>query len=163
VIDRTLLLEDLKATTKLLIDDLRDRTDEVDEVRDLVRGQYQSAHDAGRTDRSYEEWREDLLAQVAVGWVLGTVFVRFCEDNGLYRDALLSGPGRARLARDHRADWLAEHPAKGDREWLEEVFSRYRALPCSRGGLRRAQPALAVRPQRPTARRRCSSCGGRPT
>jgi hypothetical protein len=134
VIDRPRLLEDLQKTTKLLVDDLRERTDEVPEVGEPLRRQHREARDAGRTDRTYEEWREDLLAQVAVGWVLATVFVRFCEDNGLYGDPLLSGPGDRRgLARDHRVAWLARHPAKGDREWLLEVFGRYRDLPATAG------------------------------
>jgi len=132
VIDRELLLDDTKALVAALVDDLRARTEEVDEIRSSVRGQYQHARDAGRTDRSYEEWREDLLAQVAVGWVLGTVFVRFCEDNRLYDTPLLSGPDARRdLAGDHRAEWLAEHPAAGDREWLKEVFGRYRRIPAT--------------------------------
>lgn len=132
MIDRELLLDDTKALVADLVEDLRVRTDEVDEVRSHVRGQYREARDAGRTDRSFEEWREDLLAQVAVGWVLATVFVRFCEDNGLYDTPLLSGPGGRRdLAGDHRADWLAEHPAAGDRDWLREVFERYRAIPAT--------------------------------
>lgn len=132
VIDRELLLDDTKALVAALVDDLRERTEQVDEIRSSVRGQYQDARDAGRTDRSYEEWREDLLAQVAVGWVLGTVFVRFCEDNRLYDTPLLSGPGPRRdLAGDHRADWLAEHPTAGDRAWLQEVFGRYRRIPAT--------------------------------
>lgn len=132
MIDRDLLLDDLKKLAAELVDDLRARTDQVEEIRAHVQGQYDEAHAAGRTDRTYEEWREDLLAQVAVGWVLATVFVRFCEDNGLYDTPLLSGPGDRRdLAGDHRADWLADHPAAGDREWLEEVFGRYRAIPAT--------------------------------
>lgn len=130
MIDRDLLLGDLQTLTDNLVDDLRERTEEVEEIRRPVRRQYKDAREAGRTDRSYEEWREDLLAQVAVGWVLATVFVRFCEDNGLYAVPLLSGPGDRRdLAGDHRADWLADHPAAADREWLKEVFSRYREIP----------------------------------
>jgi hypothetical protein len=130
VIDRDLLLKDTKKLNGDLVDDLRQRTDDVAEISGAVRSQYDDARAAGRTDRSYEEWREDLLAQVAVGWVLGTVFVRFCEDNRLYDTPLLSGPGARRdLAGDHRANWLAENPAAGDREWLEEIFGRYRRIP----------------------------------
>jgi hypothetical protein len=132
VISRELLLTDTKDLVADLVDDLRVRTEEIAEIRAIARGQYQQARDAARTDRSYEEWREDLLAQVAVGWVLGTVFVRFCEDNQLYQTPLLSGPGGRRdLAGDHRAAWLAEHPAAGDREWLQEVFGRYRRIPAT--------------------------------
>ncbi len=130
MIDREALLKDLKSLTSVLIDDLRGRTDEVDAVSAAVRAQYRTAHEAGRTDRSYEEWREDLLAQIAVAWVLASTFVRFCEDNGLYDTPLLSGVGERRgLAGDHRADWLAAHPAEGDRGWFLEVFRRYRELP----------------------------------
>lgn len=130
MIDREALLKDLKSLTSALIDDLRGRTDEVDAISAAVRSQYRTAHEAGRTDRSYEEWREDLLAQIAVAWVLASTFVRFCEDNGLYDTPLLSGVGERRgLAGDHRADWLAAHPAEGDRGWFLEVFRRYRELP----------------------------------
>lgn len=132
MIDRQAVLDDLKRTTGTLVDDLRSRTEEVEEVRQYVRGLFSQAQTAGRTDHSYEEWREDLLAQVAVDWVLASVFVRFCEDNGLYATPLLSGPGdRQDLARDHRADWLAVHPEAGDREWLEEVFRRYQDVPAT--------------------------------
>lgn len=132
MIDRQLLLKDLQRLVAWLVDDLRERTDQADEVQAQVRGQFSQAQAAKRTDLSYEQWREDLLAQVAVAWVLASVFVRFCEDNGLVDPPLLSGPGgRRELARDHRADWLAQHPEAGDREWLEEVFRRYRAIPAT--------------------------------
>ena len=130
--DSKRLLDDLKKLTATLVDDLRLRSHDVAEVKDLVGAQYREAREAGRTDRTFEEWREDLLAQVAVAWVLATVFVRFCEDNRLFATPLLSGPGdRRRLAGDHRADWLAAHPAAGDREWLADVFGRYRAVPAT--------------------------------
>lgn len=65
-----------------------------------------------------------------MAWVLAAVFLRFCEDNGLVDEPLLSGPGdRRQRAEDHRGAWFAEHPAAGDREWLEEVVRRVRVLP----------------------------------
>jgi SAM-dependent methyltransferase len=132
VIDRDLLLDDLKNLTADLVDDLRDRTEEVPNIHSKIHRQYDAAQEAGRTDQSFEEWREDLLAQVAVGWVLATVFVRFCEDNDLYETPLLSGPGERRdLAGDRRADWLADHSEAGDREWLEEIFRRYQGIPAT--------------------------------
>lgn len=129
MIDRESLLRDARSLTSALVDDLRDRSDSVDEVRQVLRGEFSRAEAAGRTERAYEDWREDLLAQVAVGWVLASVFVRFCEDNQLVDTPLLSGPGARRdLARDHRAGWLGDNPALGDREWLTEVFDRYAAV-----------------------------------
>lgn len=130
MIDRKQLLADCQDLVEMLVDDLRQRTDEVDEIRSFVRGEYARAESAGRTERAYEDWREDILAQVAVGWALAAVFVRFVEDNELIDTPLLSGPGQRRdLARDHRAAWLGDNPALGDREWLLEVFDRVSRLP----------------------------------
>ena len=58
-----------------------------------LRTQFKSAQDAQRTALTYETWRDEFLTQVAVAWVLGCVFVRFMEDNGLIDEAWLSGPG----------------------------------------------------------------------
>ncbi|QBI21865.1 BREX-2 system adenine-specific DNA-methyltransferase PglX [Egibacter rhizosphaerae] len=116
-----------------LVDDLRGRTDTVDEVAAEVRGWHAQAQSAGRTDRAYEDWREDWLHQVAVAWVLGCVFVRFCEDNELVEVPLISGPGRRRaIAGDHRAEFFAQHRTAGNRAWLLEVFGRYAELPGTR-------------------------------
>ncbi|HEX5542580.1 MAG TPA: hypothetical protein VFX60_13645 [Micromonospora sp.] len=35
---------------------------------------------------------EDVLDQAAVAWGLGCVFVRFCEDNGLFDGLCIGGP-----------------------------------------------------------------------
>lgn len=130
MIDRKRLLKDCQNLVEQLVDDLRERSDDDEEVRRFVRGEYSRAESAGRTQRAYEDWREDMLAQVAVGWVLASVFVRFVEDNALVDRPLLSGPGQRRdLARDHRASWLGDHAALGDREWLVEVFDRIAQLP----------------------------------
>src|SRR5680860_545798 len=130
MIDRTALLSDTNALTGRLVDDLRERTESDGESRMTARNTYDRARSAGRTDKTWEEWREDLLAQVAAGWVLASVFVRFCEDNGLVDIPLLSGPGRALdIARDHRAEFFRADPTAGDREWLVEVYRRYQRLP----------------------------------
>jgi hypothetical protein len=130
MIDPQALLADAQQVTDLLVDDLRTRTDDHDETRIAVRGVYEQAASVGRTDRSWEDWREDLLAQVASGWTLASVFVRFCEDNRLVETPLLSGPEHRRsIARDHRAAFLAANPTADDRHWLVEVFERYRKLP----------------------------------
>jgi hypothetical protein len=130
MIDPQALLADARQVTDLLVDDLRTRTDDHDETRIAVRGVYEHAASVGRTDRSWEDWREDLLAQVASGWTLASVFVRFCEDNRLVETPLLSGPEHRRsIARDHRAAFLAANPTADDRHWLVEVFDRYRKLP----------------------------------
>jgi hypothetical protein len=130
MIDPQALLADARQVTDLLVDDLRTRTDDHGETRIAVRGVYEHAASVGRTDRSWEDWREDLLAQVASGWTLASVFVRFCEDNRLVETPLLSGPEHRRsIARDHRAAFLAANPTADDRHWLVDVFERYRKLP----------------------------------
>ena len=64
-------------------------------------------------------WAETLYTQVAVGWVLGTVFVRFSEDNGLIDAplrrpnallALTDGPRPARLFAKGGASWTLSVP-----------------------------------------------------
>lgn len=130
MIDGAVLLADTRRLADRLVNDLRQRTDSHDESRAYVEGVFSQAVAAGRTDKTFEEWREDLLAQVAAAWVLGCVFVRFCEDNGLYDVPLLSGLGeRLGLARDHRSAFFAAEPAADDRDWMREVFGRYAVLP----------------------------------
>jgi SAM-dependent methyltransferase len=134
MIDPPVLLDDTRKLTDQLVDDLRERSEPHEDSRIRIRGVYEQARSAGRTDKSWEEWREDLHAQVAAGWVLACVFVRFCEDNELYDTPLLSGPGdRLRLARDHRASFLADDPQADDRHWLHKVFTRYAKLPGASG------------------------------
>lgn len=130
MIDRAKLTAALTSLTARLVDDLRERTDTVDAVAAEVGGWYSQAKTAGRTDRAETDWREDLFHQVAVAWVLGCVFVRFCEDNELVDVPLISGPGRRRtIAGDYRAEFFAANRTAGDRAWLCHVFAQYAELP----------------------------------
>ena len=147
MIDAGGLLVDVRRLVVRLVDDLRERTVSHEGSRVHVEGVFGQAVAAGRTEKSFEEWREDLLAQVAAGWVLGCVFVRFCEDNGLVEVPLLSGPGeRLQLARDHRAAFFAEHAAADDRDWLVEVFGRYARLPGTSGVFGERNPLWQLSP-----------------
>jgi hypothetical protein len=130
VIDRTALLADLQQLVGDLEDDLRNRCTDVPDIDAVGRAQWLRAESAGRTAQSYETWREGWITQAAVAWVLACVFVRFCEDNGLVDDPLLSGAGdRRAIAQDHRQLHLRQHHADSDRECLLAVFDRYRHLP----------------------------------
>ena len=121
------LLADTRKRTNALVDDLRAHAD-----RPTLEAEYQRAIAAGRTSLPLPQWAEGVFAQVAVSWVLGCVFVRFCEDNGLVTDALLAGPGNRRdLAREQRADYLRRFPAHDDRHWLRHVFTEYAGLPAT--------------------------------
>jgi hypothetical protein len=133
VIDAAALLADCKALVHNLVDDLRRLTDSDPRTARVVEAEYAGAKAAGRTALTKAEWAEEgLYAQVAVAWVLSCVFVRFCEDNGLVPDPLLSGlGGRRAIALDHRTAYVHAHPAHDDRHWLREIFRRYQAFPAT--------------------------------
>ena len=61
-----------------------------------LKAEWQDARAAERTASAFEAWLAERVTQVAVGWVLSTVFVRFCEDNGLIEYPFIAGPGSAR-------------------------------------------------------------------
>ncbi|GGL99877.1 BREX-2 system adenine-specific DNA-methyltransferase PglX [Nakamurella endophytica] len=123
----------LKPQLATLVADLRDRTLGDPEGDAAWRTGHQAAVAAQRTAGSFEDWSTDQLTQAAVGWLLGSVFVRFCEDN-----LLLGGQGRSRTAgvwitsndRERRqaaldaerAFYLA-HSDYSYREWLEVAFA----------------------------------------
>jgi hypothetical protein len=123
VIDRKLLLSDLQKQVKTLEKDLREQAESVEEVRLRLRGEYDRAFKAGRTAATWTTWRDEQVTQAAVAWVLGTVFVRFCEDNGLLPEPFLAGPGdRLVLAEEAEAQFFRDHPDKTLRDWLHQGF-----------------------------------------
>jgi hypothetical protein len=132
VIDAAALLDDCRVLVRDLVDDLRRLAGSNPETARVVNAEYAGATTAGRTALTKAEWAEGLYAQVAVAWVLGCVFVRFCEDNGLVPDPLLAGPGgRRAISVDHRTAYVRANPAHDDRHWLREIFDRSRALPAT--------------------------------
>ncbi|MEU1686885.1 BREX-2 system adenine-specific DNA-methyltransferase PglX [Micromonospora sp. NPDC005707] len=123
MIDRKLLLSDLQKQVKNLEKDLREQAESVEEVRLRLRGEYDHAFKVGRTAATWAAWRDERVTQVAVAWVLGTVFVRFCEDNGLLPDPYLAGPGdRLVLAEEAEAQFFRDQPDKTLRDWLHQSF-----------------------------------------
>ena len=104
---------------------------------------YQAEREAGRTGEAFGAWREGMLTQAAVAWLLGCVFVRFMEDNGLVDEALLSGPHERRQQAadqgffcvqgqqiiqpitghlDARGETLAAHPHPGEASGQQPGF-----------------------------------------
>ncbi|MBB5114468.1 hypothetical protein FHU28_004307 [Micromonospora echinospora] len=123
MIDRKLLLSDLQKQVKNLEKDLREQAESVEEVRLKLRGEYDHAFKVGRTAATWATWRDERVTQAAVAWVLGTVFVRFCEDNGLLPDPYLAGPGdRLVLAEEAEAQFFRDQPDKTLRDWLHQGF-----------------------------------------
>lgn len=124
MIDRKLLLSDLQKQVKNLEKDLREQAESVEEVRLKLRGEYDHAFKVGRTAATWATWRDERVTQAAVAWVLGTVFVRFCEDNGLLPDPYLSGPGdRLVLAEEAEAQFFRDQPNETLRGWLTQGFA----------------------------------------
>ncbi|WP_218669979.1 BREX-2 system adenine-specific DNA-methyltransferase PglX [Streptomyces tsukubensis] len=104
--------------------DLRERSDDVDRYRDRLRALYEHARASGRTAATYGAWRDEWITQSAVAWVLGTVFVRFCEDNGLIDRLFIAGPGRRLAEAEERQDaYHADRPGTNDQDWLAEAFT----------------------------------------
>lgn len=130
MIDRSELTPVLKRVVVDLVNDLRERADTVDEVGDIVRAEYAAAQVANRTAHDLGTWREGLLAQVAVSWVLGCVFIRFCVDNGLVTKPMLSGRGEwRRWAIDSQSEYFRSERHAGERAYLLHVFNQARELP----------------------------------
>jgi len=130
MIQRERLLADLKPLVSRLEDDLRRRLGEQPDLDAPLHAEFRAASDAQRTGGSYDAWRDELLTQVAAAWVLGSVFVRFLEDNGLVDEPRISGPGERRAgALDRHLLYFRERPAETDREYLLAVFAEVAALP----------------------------------
>lgn len=133
MIDPARLLADLQRLLKRLEDDIRGRVLDNASIDARLREQYDKAKAASRTAQAYEVWRDDYITQVAVAWILGCVFVRFLEDNGLIETAWLAGPGeRLQLARDQHEVYFQQNPSHSDREYLEYVFGEVAKLPSMR-------------------------------
>ena len=92
--------------------------------------------DAGRTASSWQAWRDDRVTQAAVAWVLTTVFVRFCEDNGLVRPVWIAGPEERRQeALDAELAFFRVASREQDdvtaREWLLQAVGYLASLPAT--------------------------------
>jgi hypothetical protein len=85
---------------------------------------------AKRTAAVYPEWLKGRVTQAAAAWVLATVFVRYCEDNGLIEWPFLAGPGdRLEDAEDRRYAFFTEHPHENDTAWLLTAFDHLAQSP----------------------------------
>ncbi len=124
MIDRTALLRDLKPQLRLLEDDLRRRSAEVPEFDETLRLEWEDAKQSNRTAATYDTWLDDRVTQSAVAWILATVFVRFCEDNGLIDLPVIAGPAdegqgdRLAIAGERQNEFIAETRATTDRDWI---------------------------------------------
>ncbi|MEU3423705.1 BREX-2 system adenine-specific DNA-methyltransferase PglX [Streptomyces murinus] len=124
MIDRKALLSDLQAQVKAAETDLEGQVKREEAVRARLRAEYDASKKVGRTAATWQSWLDERITQVAVAWVLGTVFVRFVEDNGLVPEPYITAPdiaGRevAQARYDEYVD-KAEDPTY--RGWFERAF-----------------------------------------
>ncbi|MBG0825725.1 BREX-2 system adenine-specific DNA-methyltransferase PglX [Planomonospora sp. ID91781] len=132
MIDRKALLDDLKQQVKAVEADLAKQVKALPEVEGRLRAEYDRARALGRTAATWNTWLygdgkkyEGRITQVAVTWVLGTVFVRFCEDNWLIPEPYLTAPDAERrdLAQARYEAYVEHDPNPTYRGWLERAFT----------------------------------------
>lgn len=125
----------LKPQLALLVDDMRTRLTADSTELERWRTTHQAAVQEKRTAVSWTDWSEDQLTQAAVGWLLTSVFVRFCEDNLLLGDAAvwITHPDSMLRQRavDAETSFYREHPDYSYREWLEQSFEALRQYPAT--------------------------------
>jgi hypothetical protein len=118
-------LKALQGQVTALTDDLREQVGRDSELTSALEKEHGQATQARRTAGTFESWLEDVLDQAAVAWVLGCVFVRFCEDNELVEPLWIGGPepvAPVERAVQHRQQHLIDNPRHNDRHWLREAF-----------------------------------------
>jgi hypothetical protein len=130
MIDPKALLKDLQPLVTKLEDDLRTRISGDSALSSLLQADYDAARKANRTAQTLAAFTDEHVTQIAVAWILATVFVRFVEDNELCGEPWLSGPGkRLAQARDRYVQWLPHHKSLTEREYLLHVFTELGKLP----------------------------------
>ncbi|MFE0719770.1 BREX-2 system adenine-specific DNA-methyltransferase PglX [Streptomyces rochei] len=124
MIDRKALLGDLKQQVKAVETDLGKQVKALGEVGARLRAEYDQARKLGRTAATWTSWLDERVTQVAVAWVLGTVFVRFCEDNLLILEPYLTGADgdRRELAEARYDAYVETEDDPTYRGWLEKAF-----------------------------------------
>lgn len=146
---RDALTPELRAEVLRLEDDLRARVTAQPEVAQAWREEYDAARGAERTAAAWEVWVDERVTLAAVAWVLTTVFIRFCEDNGLVKPVWISG-SRGREALEAQQQFLRETARVNadvtDREWLLEAVNHLKSLPATAGLVDETSPMWLVSP-----------------
>ena len=132
MIDPKALLDDLRRQVKYLEADLKQTG--AAEADAALREEWQEARKAGRTAALFEQWLPERVTQVAVAWILATVFVRFCEDNGLLEHPFIAGPGeRLAQARELQQTFIERDPSRDYSHWLRAAFGAMSVSPVAAG------------------------------
>ena len=132
MIDSSALTAALQRVVLELEDDLRARVEGDTDLRGRWVVEHSRAVQRGRTASAWVAWRDDRVTQAAVAWVLTSVFVRFCEDNGLLAPVWIAGPeDRRQEALDAQLAFFRAHPLDTDREWLLQAVQHLATLPAT--------------------------------
>lgn len=129
-VDGKAYLPDLKKLVVRTEDDLRVRSGELADVHADLTQKYNEAVRSERTLETFESWRDQYLTQVAVGWILSCVFLRYLEDNALVGEVWLAGVGeRLQQAHDRHQAFFQTGPTLTDRDYLLHAFETVAKLP----------------------------------
>ncbi|MGC5380944.1 BREX-2 system adenine-specific DNA-methyltransferase PglX [Micromonospora sp. DT68] len=114
MIDTPLLLSTFNRLVRLLTESVSSHLNGAEPLHAELRASYDQAVSAGLTAAPWEEWRDEQVEQIAIGWLLGTIFARYAEDNGLIARTAPTADARqwwlSRLS--SLADALATAPAQ---------------------------------------------------
>lgn len=126
----TLQTSDVKSLVLEVEDDLRSVLSGDQEKLAKWEQEHRRALEGNRTSEDFTSWRDDRITQVAVSWVLTTVFVRFLEDNQLIGPVWFAGSGdRRREAVDAETHYYRLHPMHTSREWILSAFDYLAMIP----------------------------------
>src|SRR5699024_10081128 len=130
----------------------------------FLKREYQKARDAERVGITEGEWRKGQITQAAVAWVLSTVFLRFCEDNGLLEQPFITGPkeerDRSGIAEDLKEAWVLHGrtdnryaPELTGGDWSEHAFEQMSVSPVMAGLFdQRHNPMWSITPSHQAAK-----------
>jgi hypothetical protein len=125
MIDGPALLSDLKQQVTALERHLRPLSESAEP---WLKSERQASQEVGHTAGTVDRWLHERQADLAVSWVLGTVFLRFCEDNGLVESPFLAGP-QAGPAQERQASYFWNHPGATDSDWILAGFTNMSKSP----------------------------------
>ena len=138
--------------------DLRARLEQLPEAKARWTREYEQATEKARTAAAWESWRDDQTTQVAVAWVLTTVFIRFCEDNRLIGHIWLAAPdNRQQHAVDRQRLFLIAQARAGvdvtDREWILDAITHLRGMRATANLVDESSPLWLLSPSGDAATR----------
>lgn len=125
MVDQKALLDDLKRQVKEVESDLAAQVRALPEVKQRLDIEYRTAAKLNRTAATWNTWLDERITQAAAAWVLGTVFVRFAEDNRLIPEPYLTAPDieRRDLAEARYGAYVETDDDPTYRGWLERAFA----------------------------------------